>query len=443
MLSNYLKMAWRVLGRKKLFTAISLFGISFTLGLLMVMLSFFQNELGSDRPLTHKSDIVFVDNLELSKVYYDTLVVLDTAIVDGVEVIDSTMKKNQTSRSSSSSSANQNMFIDHLSDISDIQQLTVYSPSDVVLYHNGAKVKVDIVSTDPNYWKVLDHELLQGRFFNQVDFDGAALVVVITDDLAEEYFGTKEVIGRTMELDKKDYKVIGLIRQTHKIMSPISPNIITPYTTMALDAQEHYFGYFTALVKKDPSASIKSVKEQIENASGQISLDHPDNNNDYTTAQFDVKSYDERFAQGIYYEEDEEKSYSIVKYILLGLLLFFILLPTINLINLNVSRIMERSSEIGVRKSFGADQSHIVTQFIVENIVLTVIGGLIGLALAVLLISLINSGGYLGDSKMVLNGKFFLYSFLITIVFGILSGVIPAWRMSKIQIVKALKQNKI
>jgi len=53
MLSNYIKLAWRVLGRKKFFTFISLFGISFTLGILMVILSFLQGELGTDAPLAH------------------------------------------------------------------------------------------------------------------------------------------------------------------------------------------------------------------------------------------------------------------------------------------------------------------------------------------------------------------------------------------------------
>lgn len=445
MLSNYLKMAWRVLGRKKLFTAISLFGISFTLGLLMVMLSFFQNELGSDRPLTYKSDMVFVDNIKLSKVYYDTLVVMDTAIVDGVEVVDSTFEYKRTGSGNSSSSANHNMFLNTLSDIDVIDLFTIYSPSyDNVLYKNGSKITVDIVSADQNYWEVLDHELLYGRKFNKEDFDNEALVVVIGDEFSKLYFGSVEgAMGQTVEMEDKDYEVIGIIKQSSKIMAPVSPDIVTPYSTMPLEAQEYYFGYFNALVRKDPNVTLRVVKDRIALAAGKIELDHPDNKFDYSEASFITAGYNERFSQGIYYDDNEETSYRIVKYIILGLLLFFILLPTINLINLNVSRIMERSSEIGVRKAFGADRFNIVTQFIVENIVLTLIGGFIGFLLAVALIYLINSGGYLGDSKLMLNTKFFFYCLFVTLIFGVLSGLMPAWKMSKIQIVNALKQNKI
>ena len=68
--------------------------------------------------------------------------------------------------------------------------------------------------------------------------------------------------------------------------------------------------------------------------------------------------------------------------LLAGLALLFMLLPTVNLININISRIMERASEIGVRKAFGAPARTLVGQFIVENIILTLVGGLVGFVLS-------------------------------------------------------------
>src|SRR5205823_11383630 len=66
-------------------------------------------------------------------------------------------------------------------------------------------------------------------------------------------------------------------------------------------------------------------------------------------------------------------------YIIIGIFIFlFMLLPTINLVNINISRIMERSSEIGVRKAFGASSGKLVMQFVFENIILTLLGGIIG-----------------------------------------------------------------
>ena len=64
-------------------------------------------------------------------------------------------------------------------------------------------------------------------------------------------------------------------------------------------------------------------------------------------------------------------------------MLLFMLLPTLNLVNINLSRILERSSEIGVRKAFGASSRTLVGQFVVENLVLTLIGAAVGLVLSV------------------------------------------------------------
>lgn len=118
------------------------------------------------------------------------------------------------------------------------------------------------------------------------------------------------------------------------------------------------------------------------------------------------------------------------------------MLPTLNLINLNVSRIMERSSEIGVRKAFGATQSNILGQFIVENIVQTILGGLLGMGLAMIMIKMINDAGLLGDIILKVNYKFYVYSLIICLIFGLLSGLLPAYRMSKLHVVNALKQTK-
>lgn len=149
------------------------------------------------------------------------------------------------------------------------------------------------------------------------------------------------------------------------------------------------------------------------------------------------------YAQNIYWEREPSESYTIMKWILISLLLFFILLPTLNLINLNVSRIMDRSAEIGVRKAFGANRQNVIMQFIIENIVQTIIGGALGLGLALATIYFLNNSGYLGKAELALNPSFFFYSLIITLLFGILSGLLPALKMSGLQIVHALKANKL
>ena len=124
---------------------------------------------------------------------------------------------------------------------------------------------------------------------------------------------------------------------------------------------------------------------------------------------------------------------------MLGLGLLFLLLPALNLININVSRTLERASEIGVRKAFGATAGRLVGQFLVENIFLTLLGGVLGLGLAAGVLALLNGSHFLPYSQFELNGRVYAVALGIVLFFGILSGAYPAYKMSKLQAVKALK----
>jgi len=127
-------------------------------------------------------------------------------------------------------------------------------------------------------------------------------------------------------------------------------------------------------------------------------------------------------------------------YFVIGAIVFvFMLLPTINLVNINITRIMERSSEIGVRKAFGASSGTLVVQFIVENMILTFLGGLLGLVFAAIVITIINTSGWIPNADLSLNFGVLTISFLLCVLFGFISGVYPALRMSRLQIVSALK----
>ena len=119
--------------------------------------------------------------------------------------------------------------------------------------------------------------------------------------------------------------------------------------------------------------------------------------------------------------------------------LLFMLLPAVNLINLNTSRIMERASEIGVRKAFGASSRTLVGQFVVENLVLTLVGAAVGFVGAALLLQVINASGMIPYAQLQLNYRIFGWGVVLAVAFGLLSGVYPAWRMSRLHPVQALK----
>jgi putative ABC transport system permease protein len=120
-------------------------------------------------------------------------------------------------------------------------------------------------------------------------------------------------------------------------------------------------------------------------------------------------------------------------------MLLFMLLPALNLVNLNIGRIMERSTEIGVRKAFGATNRQLALQLVLENVVLCLAGGAIALVLARAVLWWLEAAGPIPYLKVGLNLAVFGWGLLITVVFGVLSGVLPAWKMSRLDPVHALK----
>jgi putative ABC transport system permease protein len=108
-------------------------------------------------------------------------------------------------------------------------------------------------------------------------------------------------------------------------------------------------------------------------------------------------------------------------------------------VNLNVSRILERASEIGVRKAFGASSWTLVGQFLVENVVLTLLGAAAGTVVAAAGLALVNASGAIPYVDLGLNYRVLGWGVLLALAFALLSGVYPAWRMSRLHPVDALR----
>jgi putative ABC transport system permease protein len=108
-------------------------------------------------------------------------------------------------------------------------------------------------------------------------------------------------------------------------------------------------------------------------------------------------------------------------------------------VNLQVSRILERASEIGVRKAFGASSRTLVGQFVVENVALSLVGGALGFVLSRLVLDALSASGVLAYARFTVNSRVFLYGLGFALFFGVLSGVYPAWRMSRLHPVEALR----
>jgi len=208
-----------------------------------------------------------------------------------------------------------------------------------------------------------------------------------------------------------------------------------PFTTLKSDSYKtELLGSFSAIVLARDRAAIPGMQEELRSRLARAELPDPKH---YTTLVAPLESTFEALART---DIKSESSHSERLWLLMvGAALLFMLLPTVNLINLNVSRIMERASEIGVRKAFGASSRTLVGQFVVENLVLTTVGAVIGLLASLLVLQAISASGVIPYAEFHLNVRILLYGIALTLFFGLFSGVYPAWRMSRLNPVQALK----
>jgi putative ABC transport system permease protein len=96
-------------------------------------------------------------------------------------------------------------------------------------------------------------------------------------------------------------------------------------------------------------------------------------------------------------------------------------------------------SEIGVRKAFGASSAHIIRQFVLENVLLCLVGGGIGFVGSIFVLGAVNQSGIVPHSEFAVNLRVFLAGMALSTFFGVLSGIYPAWRMSRVHPVLALR----
>jgi len=413
MLKNYFKIAIAVLKRRKFFTFISLFGISFTLTILMVTTAFLDKIFSPNYP-----------DLKRNRSLYVTTVLL----------------KNSKEGWMNRSPASFYLLDKYISTLKVPAKIAISSFSAATnTYVNNKKIIIEFKYTNADFWDILDYQFLEGKPFNKKQIDQAAHVAVISEDTKKAYFGeAATVIGKSIEADNVNYKVIGVVKNVPRTMTNIYGDMYLPYTVSKANYKEPgLMGDYNAILLAGSDADVPKMKQEFNQMIAKV----PINNKEFDRFYCSADGYFEGIAREIAGRDDG--SSGVVKLIsILSLLAFlFLLLPTINLVNINMTRIMERSSEIGVRKAFGASSRTLVYQFIVENIILTFIGGAIGIILSVIVIYYLNTLNLVPNLNLSLNLAVLGYTLIACLFFGLLSGVYPAWRMSRLNVVTALKAN--
>lgn len=410
MLRNYLLTAWKVFMRRKLFTAINLVCIVLTLVVLMVITALLETAFWPSG-VEGKSER-FLQVYGIRSESADHHMVRTTLL--GFKTIDKYLKP-----------------------IPGVERVSAFTtPASVSVYQGDRVSELEMRRVDADYWRILDFKLLAGRLPNADDDAGGRFVAVINATTARRLFGDAAATGQKISIGGQMFEVIGVVEDV--IHMNAYADIWAPlYTFPSGTWRDELTGSFAAMLLARQPSDLPRIQREVERAAKTFVDTDP---HTFALTTFWADSKLDMVARELLSNKERADSGAATLLLMIGAaMLLFMLLPALNLVNLNTGRILERSSEIGVRKAFGATSAQLAGQLVVENVLLSLAGGLIGLALTSLVLWWLESTQLIPYLKVGLNPAVFACGMLLAFVFGLLSGLIPAWKMSRLDPVHALK----
>lgn len=412
MLKNYLKIALKVLLRRKFFTFISLFGISFTLVVLMIATAIFDHTFAPFPP-EKKSD--------------RSLSVL-------------TIRAENSEKGFAYTGPPSYAFLDrYVRTLPDVEKVSIVTKMTTALsFKNGEKIQSALKRTDGEFWQIMDFDFLEGGPFTADDEKNANFVAVINAATRQKFFGKESALGKTIEVDGQSFRVVGVVANVPVFRNVPFADIWVPLsTTKGKFSSQELVGSCVGVILAKSRHDLDRIREDFKAQLARVEFPDP---KAFNTIYGAAETQFENVARELFSENRSNVSYApqLLAVIALFMILFMIL-PTINLVNINLSRIMERASEIGVRKAFGASSWKLVGQFVVENVLQTLVGGAIGFALSYLVLQMLTQSGLIQYAVFQMNYRLFLYGVAMALFFGVFSGVYPAWKMSRMHPVEALR----
>ncbi len=431
MLRNYIKIALKVFWRHKFFTGVNLFGICFTLVVLMLATAFLDQEVGPIPPEIHSDRTLHLGWLFVQ--YASTDPSRSTAV-------------QQPSYA----------FLDrYVRPLETAEKVTVFSDADYRGIHGGAEEgRVEVRMTDGAFWEVFRFDFRQGRPYTAGEVEAGDFVTVISAGFSRRFFGSEEVLGKSVPVDGKNYRVVGVVAVADVLYTRrrTRAEVWVPLTTAPAEEWRTYklTGDFKAAVLARRPADMERIRAEFATVMKQVEPP-PDERSSHligvsapllTTLEDwarDSKSgWTEDYETG---EDPQQAAAARLRWWLLtlgGYMLLFMLLPALHLVNLNIGRIEERASEIGVRKSFGASTRTLVGQFVAENVLLTLVGAALSLPLSWGILALVSLSGLSLYMDVQVLIRMFFYGVLLAVFFGTVSGAYPAWKMAHLHPVQAL-----
>lgn len=309
---------------------------------------------------------------------------------------------------------------------------------------SGERYVVESRCTDDNFWRLYDHKLLSGRTISAADVSSGAKVAVLTDATARRLFNSGDVVGQHVSIGFDDYEVIGTVADHSRLASSAYGEIFTPVSI--LPTWEDYFGDIMAAMLLKPGVSEEHIRDQVKGRYAQLttrlSADGKEAVYHGTPFPQEVVTVD-FFGSNNDPDLNSGRTGRIITYIVL------LLIPAINLSSMLNSRLRHRISDFGIRRAFGCTRRRIIGDILVENLLVTAAGGIIGMICGILFTRFydglfINDYGISihPDLSTLLDWRIILVAVAVCFILNLLSASVPAWIASRRNPAEAINSNK-
>lgn len=439
MINIYLKQAWELLKQNKLFSALYVAGTGLAIAMTMIMAVVYYVKIAPVYPEVNRDNTHYMTSVLFEK---------------------GTKEHQQRFQWYVSHKAVQDWFypLKNAEVVSAVYTEGIAEDCYVQPADRSGDFPVIVKLTDPNFFRIYAFHFLEGGAFTESDLASGIKTAVVTEELARRLFGTAEgVTGRTFSLDFTQFRVCGVVRGASYLTSNSYAQLYAPYS-VSEDYRDYgygipYMGGFklTFLVKDDGQA--KALHEEIDELARKQNLMH--------TGDWKVEFFGQPTSHLLRvfktFVNQEFDAWATARHFLL-VLLVLLLVPALNLSGMIASRMENRMAEMGVRKSFGAGRSRLLSQVMWENLLLTLLGGILGLVLAWTALylcrewifsvfdtwpSAVPDGVDVRVSgEMVFAPLVFLAALLLCVILNMLSALIPAWHSLRKPIVYSLNEKR-
>ncbi len=284
---------------------------------------------------------------------------------------------------------------------------------------------VMLTGSDDEYLATTNFTFDDGRFYSGIESKSSRNVAVLGSNVAEHLFPMGRAIDQDIKIGDVKYKVVGVLnKQGSTMMGDMNPDeqIYVPLGTIFKNFQGQRRRTITIIVRAQSTAMVEETKAEAEGIMRKVRGLKYNEEDDFSINQ--QESLTEQYNQTV-------GVIQIAGLLVTGLSLF---VGAIGIMNIMFVSVRERTKEIGIRKAIGAKNRSILGQFISEAVVICLIGGFIGLILAVITALIMNQ---FFPTKVQYDAV--VIAFVISLITGVLSGFTPAYTAAKMDPVEALR----